>query len=63
MKYLIKKNNEKKKIFFFKLIILCIIILFYYLEIKSKYKVIVIQNYNLIKLLYNKININLYINI
>ena len=53
---------KKKKNYSFKLIILCIIILFYYLEIKSKYKVIVIQNYNLIKLLYNKININLYIN-
>ena len=60
-----RKNNYKYKCFV-KFIFLYINIIFYiiiyYLEKKSRYKFINIQNYKLIKKLYNKININLFIN-
>jgi glycosyltransferase involved in cell wall biosynthesis len=53
---------KKKKIFFIKNIFICLNIIIYFFEIKSRYKIINIQNFKLIKSFYNKININLFIN-
>ena len=60
-----KKNsikNKKKNIFLIKFIVFCINILYYFFEVKKRLKFINQQNYGLIKLIYNKININLLIN-
>ena len=58
-----KNSSMDKRKKFIKFIILNInIIIFYYLEKKLRYKLVQIKNYKLIKSLYNKINISLYIN-
>lgn len=54
--------ESKNKNFYIKFIFLYINILLYYSKIKSRYKIINIKNYKLIKSIYNNINIRLFIN-